>query len=575
MRHLRKWLGRLQNKLLALALLVGVLPMMLLGIISFSLSYHNLLQSNEKLAASNLYAVHENLKSNTRKLELLARELLWETDLSSFVRNSRTQGGLRNRAHSTLYKLVCSVDFPVSIYVFDMDGTYLLASSNMNNYTTINLLQKDIIRSSDWFEEALIQDGYESYYLSNVLSTEDETTCSTVKLLRSLSNYEPFAVAVINVSSAMFSDALRAEQAASGITCVLANIMSGETLLITGASDEKAKTTLCQQLMDKKKDDVLPFSYMWDSRSKIYSVAMVNHHDVFLSNAGIASATLSLTALLILISVIGSIAVSRSIVKPLNRLGNMIAQMENDERLSEPPFADDEVGRIGNAFLHMDVIKHQLQERLVQSLIAEKEAQIHALQSQINPHFLYNTLSSIYWLCKFGRNEDAAKVAVLLSDSFKYVMNTKDDMISVETELFNIDQYLTLQNIRFDGKIHIEKEIDERVLERKIMRFIIQPFVENALYHGLEPKMSDWLLRIEAYLEGNDIVFLIEDNGVGMEDLCCVEQGYGISNVIKRIRLKYGDQYGCQFHSVVGEGTTIQLRVPAEQEENHEESYHR
>ena len=205
----------------------------------------------------------------------------------------------------------------------------------------------------------------------------------------------------------------------------------------------------------------------------------------------------------------------------------------------------------------------QLQNRLVKLSVSQKESELRALQFQINPHFLYNTLSSIYWLCKLGMNNEAARAAVLLSDNFKYVIGHDDNLVTVQAELEHIAHYLELQNIRFNQSIDVIWDVDPPLKETKILKFILQPIVENAIYHGLEPKMGERRLSISVHSKGGDVVFAIEDNGIGMSNTQSVKNGYGIRNVEERIRLKYGSSYGCSFVSALGQGTTVIIRIPA------------
>ena len=204
----------------------------------------------------------------------------------------------------------------------------------------------------------------------------------------------------------------------------------------------------------------------------------------------------------------------------------------------------------------------ELHERLLNSEIKEKEAELLLLQSQINPHFLYNTLDALYFMAVIDQADDVAEMVLALSDTFKLSLNKGNKLILVRDEMEKIKAYMKVQNMRYHNRFQFQVELEEEMLGNKMLTFILQPLVENAVYHGLEPRIGNGYIRIEGYIEDEEMVFHIQDNGVGIDDLSKLEDGYGVKNIRERIKLFYGEEYDVIFDSKTGEGTTVTLILP-------------
>lgn len=226
------------------------------------------------------------------------------------------------------------------------------------------------------------------------------------------------------------------------------------------------------------------------------------------------------------------------------------------------------------------------QTALQNSEILIKKAELAALQSQINPHFLYNTLETIRGIALRENVRQIADMTEALSLLFRYSINTKDEFVTLGEDLENLDHYLLIQKYRFKDRFEVIKDFgeDEQVLDIEIPKLIIQPLVENAIYHGLETTTKKGFIKIAAFLTEDTLEISIEDNGVGMsaqmlealneklrggakskvED---ATKGSGIAliNVNERLHLYYGEDYGLSVYSTVGLGTMVKLILPYSQ----------
>jgi two-component system sensor histidine kinase YesM len=231
---------------------------------------------------------------------------------------------------------------------------------------------------------------------------------------------------------------------------------------------------------------------------------------------------------------------------------------------------NDEFAQIADAFNKMGDNVEELIKEVYIANIQKKEAELESLQAQINPHFLYNTLSSISRLAKFGEIDRLHEMVMGLAKFYRLTLNKGRMLISVGQELEQVGAYIDIQNIKYRNRLQIWYDVQIEVLGYETVKLILQPFVENALEHALFGKSIN--IKVAAHLEQGKVVFRIIDDGIGMRQETIdqifarngVNMGYGIRNVDERIKLQYGDRYGVAIYSRLGIGTCITIRVPAE-----------
>ena len=218
---------------------------------------------------------------------------------------------------------------------------------------------------------------------------------------------------------------------------------------------------------------------------------------------------------------------------------------------------------------------NELLEQVKTEQIRLRKAEFELLQSQINPHFLYNTLDAIVWLAEAGEQKKVVSMVGSLSDFFRISLNQGQDILDVKEELQHVRSYLEIQQMRYQDILQYEICVPEELNHCQIPKITLQPLVENALYHGIKNKRGKGMIRIEGELDGENCILLITDNGKGMTPER-LEQGrkgirnrtaretdiYGLYNVNERIRLNFGENYGITITSTYGEGTCVTVRLP-------------
>jgi two-component system sensor histidine kinase YesM len=282
-------------------------------------------------------------------------------------------------------------------------------------------------------------------------------------------------------------------------------------------------------------------------------------------------------------SVLAAWGLSRSIYTPIKKLHDVTTTItKNDLQALMTSDNVDEITELGMSF---NIMIGKIKE-LLDSKIKEQEnlkkAELRALQAQINPHFLYNTLDTIIWMAESKKTDQVVKIVSALSNFFRISLSKGMDWITIGEEVDRIRSYLTIQKIRYQDILDFKIDVSDDVAENTILKLILQPLVENALYHGIKNKRQGGTITIRARRQGEEEIRIeVEDDGIGfppeklsrlqaeLEDDTGdikLESGFGIGNVNKRIRLYYGKPYGLSVQSEYASGTCVTLVIPAKME---------
>lgn len=230
----------------------------------------------------------------------------------------------------------------------------------------------------------------------------------------------------------------------------------------------------------------------------------------------------------------------------------------------------DEVGRLGREYKEMRREIDELMQQKYESGIAIKDAELKALQAQINPHFLYNTLDLTNWEAMERDAPEIGELVQMLARYYKSVLRKGFDTVSLHHEIEHIVTYVKIQNFRFDGRIHLKVEIPEELMSKKMLKLTLQPIIENSVSHGISAEdEGEETITVRAREEGGDLIIEVQDDGKGMtkeqlETILKVDENnshYAVFNIHDRIRLKYGEGYGLRYESAVGQGTMVTIRI--------------
>jgi two-component system sensor histidine kinase YesM len=286
----------------------------------------------------------------------------------------------------------------------------------------------------------------------------------------------------------------------------------------------------------------------------------------------------SFVFLICLMGITASLYVSHTISRPIQQLQTFMHKAESgDLTVRHTSVRTDEIGMLGKSFNTMLIQLRKLLELNELQERQKREAELKSLQAHIKPHFLYNTLDTIHWLARKKGADDVAEVVESLSRLFRIGLSKGNEMIPLVDEMEHIRSYLNIQKTRYRDKLNDQIDIDPAVQQLEVLKIMLQPFVENAIYHGLKQRRGPGLIRIAARLDKQAMRLTIEDDGVGLspEQLTDLQNqlesdvggqtpssGYGIMNVQARLKLTFGEPYGVFIDSEYGKGTTVTIVHP-------------
>lgn len=270
--------------------------------------------------------------------------------------------------------------------------------------------------------------------------------------------------------------------------------------------------------------------------------------------------------------------ISSRITGPIKRLEKSVNALEAGRLDTEIYIGGSyEIRHLGRSIRDMAGQIKVLMDDIVAEHESKRKSEFDTLQSQINPHFLYNTLDIIVWMIENEQKAEAVKVVTALARFFRISLSKGRSIIPVKDELEHVRNYLMIQQMRFKNKFTYRIESEPETMELASLKLMLQPLVENAIYHGMEFMDGDGEILVRTFLEGGELIFTISDNGLGMtreqvegllkEQTAHVSSkrgsGIGVKNVNERIRLYFGEQYGLSIESEPDEGTTIRIHLPA------------
>lgn len=289
---------------------------------------------------------------------------------------------------------------------------------------------------------------------------------------------------------------------------------------------------------------------------------------------------LSAVVLVILTTTLAGAVLARNFSKPAKQLAAAMRRFVREAESFEfyPVRGTEEIVALSDSFGHMVLQIQELMEKVRQEEVTLRKTELNALQAQINPHFLYNTLDSIAWMCEVGRTEEAIEMVNALARLFRISISKGHELITVKKELEHAECYLKIQKFRYKSQFCYEFKVSESCLGYLCNKITLQPLIENAIVHGLD--MSDeGEIIIEVFEEDENIVMSVWDNGIGMTEEQCEEilqkdihhkGGIGIKNVNDRVKIYFGEQYGITIFSELDEGTKVEIRMPKVLEECYE-----
>ncbi len=488
----------------------------------------------------------------------------------------------QRRVNAYISKFIEAFPFISSIYIYD---------NNNQRYGIDKLplkrMKYDDITKADWYSDAVnAQGGYILRLNAGGIfeDTPDQTYISLIREINDIYSQKPIGVLILNISEKSFVDSYKDIinkydtdiMIMNGKGANIVNFTNPVSIDVKGMLNNTGnKNSLVSRV--GMKDYLISYlnveKYDWSIISLMPFDEMSKESSIF---SAIALLVIAVNSLLLFL---GSIVVSRIITTPIKKMMLSMKDVEKGQfKKVDIRAGNDEIGKLRDVYNIMISQIQNLINRVVEDQRMKRKAELDVLQAQIKPHFLYNTFDAISSLALSGRNDEAYRALKALGSYYRTSLSRGSEVITIGEELDVVKNYLTIQQLRYGSIFTASYDVDECVKKYKILKLILQPLVENALYHGIKLKGECGNIHIAAKYCGELIVLAIEDDGVGMSEelLNKILQGkyddtkvsYGLKGTIERLRIFYGVNDLVSIESTEYIGTKVVISIPVENERN-------
>lgn len=583
----------IKTKLVLFFLLIVIIPIIIMAINSY--------YSSQKLILKKYtdFLLEISKQSNVRIEEFFTDieklSLISSYGLNSYITaqdNAPIQNFLidssdfnEKQAYQALLNAIMIKDRVYSIYVYNLKGgenLYVSSNKPINyNYSPINEPWFKEIIDSD--EKVTILDTHKDYQIRG----EDNWAISSARKIYDIEDGSLLGLIVFSVNidfvDKVCGNILANKRSAFTIVDENGHIIYNSDFKNIGRDLSEIFPIQTQNLIGtsggfitKKERGNYIVTYNSFSKLKWKTILYISLDEVSIEGAILKQNLMYIVITLLIFAIASSYFISAQITRPMKKLIKNMAKVEKGqfENLSVIQ-SNDEVGLLSKRFNQMSFELKQLVDRIHIEQKQKTEAEINALQAQINPHFLYNTLSSVKWIAAIQKADKIVQVVEALIYMLRYTTSKFGDRVTIGDEIENIRNYITIQKVRYYNKLNVEYDIDEELSGYSVLKFTIQPIVENAIFHGLSGREGEGLIKVQVRRQERDIIIVVEDNGTGMdqETIASINEkiagfkgrfnNIGISNVNSRIKMHFGDQYGVYFESELGKGTKFMILIPA------------
>lgn len=471
----------------------------------------------------------------------------------------------------------------------DISGIYVLGLNNICCKSNTASFQKTVYREDYWFD-AVLNSGSDIWY-----GIHDESFVVKSSGTRYISLCSPY----IDKSTGKINGVIVVELAENTLLDTITQYEPTDvrfTLLdnkcqILYSSDEftlpsKLLTTLSYSTSgDNSATSIYPSAELIKRELFVYQKSATTNWSLignvpknYLNSINIKIFVISAVILLVVaaIAIFLSSFLSRKFTDPIIHMKNAMKSVEDgDFSVQITAESQDELASLAHSFNHMVTHIQDLMNSIYEQQVRLRKSEFKALQAQINPHFLYNSLDSIVWLLKMNRNADSIHMLQNLAMLFRIALSKGSELIPIASEIQHITSYLEIQTIRYSRKFDYDIDFPENLKSYSTLKLLLQPLVENSIYHGLSKTKPHVHIHVEIMEDIDDIFFIVQDNGIGMtaEELSRLRtniysnteihsSGYGLHNINERIQTYFGDNYGLSIESEFNYGTTVKLKLP-------------
>lgn len=560
---------------------------LIIGVISISLTSDAVEKNSREYTSQLIEQVNSNIESYITNMENISQMTLYNNDVREYLTRKDLSGDERLSYINKITKLFDSIlstrkDIS-SIMVFGYNHREVIA--NNRRVTKLNLFVDP--KEQTWYIKAGEADGkavISSSHVQNIL--QDDYYRWVVSLSRELvsaDGKERMGIFLVDLNFSIINDMCsKIKLGKRGYVFIIDNqgnivYHPQQQLIYSNVKKEMIDEVLKSRssyFVTQEGSDSRIYNIKESSLTgwKIVGVAYLN--ELVTNKNDITNSYILWGLFCLVIAIILSIIMTLRISRPVKRLEASMKKAEKGNfDIKVDIESSNEIGELSRAFNIMIAKIKELMNQNVKEQELKRKSELKALQAQINPHFLYNTLDSIVWMAEGKKSEEVVIMTSSLAKLFRLSISKGEEIITINNETEHIRSYLTIQKMRYRDKLDFEIDVDREIMQYKTLKIILQPLVENSIYHGIKNKTGTGIIRIKGQRIENRVLLQVIDNGVGMTPEKAEHilensnetpkgSGVGVKNVNERIKLYFGDEYGIIFESEPEVGTTANVWLP-------------
>lgn len=565
---------KFRNKLVLSTMLVALIPLLLFSVVIGTILVQDVSRQSGKLTLQLVGQTSESLDVYIATIEKLMGTVIDQGSRAP-IDNAEQYSSVQTMAEGILgaYPEI------VGITIAYEDDSYFGAG--------MTRISRDLFADEEWYQYALSLDGQLGIIGSavgrNVVGNLNNSSDSIFSLVKSFTGKEsdvPNGVVLVDIRHDMIEQLVnRVSIGEEGFLYVV----DDNDIVYTPSSSivyRIDKDSYQREGMETDTVNITGRDYFIANHYSAYSgwrvVGVIPQSEFSDSIRPVYRALYICIAVCLLLVFLVSIRISATVTRPISKLSRLMAKAEGgDFSVRFSAIHRDEIGILGSSFNHM--LEHI--DELIHELYEEKqirlEAQLKSLQEQIKPHFLYNTLDTISWMARAQGAMDVVQLIDALTNMFRVGLSSGQDYIELRDEKKHVSNYLYIQKVRYKDRLQYSIEIPEEYDHFNVPKLILQPLVENSIYHGVKLKRTGGLIRVTAQVENDTLYLRVWDDGAGISaerlaELCQNQDaprnerkgGFGLSYIAERIRLSYGSKYGIHIESEEGSFTEVTLSLP-------------
>jgi two-component system sensor histidine kinase YesM len=573
---------KLGTKIIVCYFIISVISISFSTFIYQEINKRIMTQKVGEMAVQTLKTIDSNLKLLIYTVNNESKILLSNQSVQNILKNGDEYFNYNSQTtvNRNLTELIQSNMFISSVYIFDNSGNRYFVDKKA--YKSFNL--KDI-ENSYWYED--LQKAKGGYLLKSdggkLFNQPKQKVISIIRVINDIESQMPIGTMVINIPEEAISKSFKNITEKGDIGILLRDQNNNDIINSMDLSKYHIKDSDEYEMkenhfyhIEKVEDNNYIISYLKNDMN-FTIISIVPFSEISKQSNIYMFVIFGMLILSSIMSFFGLILVSSSITRPINKLIKSMRAVENGEfRKVNIETGNDEIGKLKSVYNTMIYKIENLIEQIKKEQKTKRKAELNVLQSQIKPHFLYNSFDAISCLALEGRNDEVYKIIKALGNFYRTSLSNGKEVVTVEEELQTVKSYITIQQIRYDNIFTISMDIDEKASGYKILKLVIQPLVENSIYHGIKTTKRKGKIFISTSLKNDYVEIVVQDDGVGIskDKLQNIKQqstkGIGLRGTMERLNIFYSGKSKFEVISETDKGTKITIHIPIEQEENNE-----